>query len=103
MHRWPRVALASILVNPASLWWQMATAEGCRMDENKKSLVWRCSACGRLCLSLEPVDSPSWCGDCGGTAFHAAGPFSDPRGQFRAAFASGLAWPLVERRKGPRL
>jgi hypothetical protein len=73
------------------------------MDEPQKSLVWRCSACGRLRLSLEAVEPPLQCDDCDGSAFHAAGPFSDPRKQFRAASASGLGWPLVERRKGPRL
>ena len=82
------------------------TADGLSNDSAELSLVWRCSACGRLTLALEPVSIPSDCSDCGSMTFHSAGPLDDPRAAFRAAFSAaangGLGWPLTERRRVAR-
>jgi hypothetical protein len=67
------------------------------------SLAWRCCDCGRLLLFLEPCPSPDSCADCAGLDFQSIGPLNDPRTTYRKAAAQALKWPLVERRKTPRL
>ncbi len=77
--------------------------DGWSDDGHTLSLAWRCCDCGRLLLFLEPCPSPGSCADCAGTSFQSIGFLNDPRATYRNAAAQALKWPLIERRKAPRL
>jgi len=71
-----------------------------------KSLAWRCKACGRIHLTLEPQAPPAQCVDCDAIEFISIAPSSDARRTYREVAEGMLPAPIGEprarRRKASR-
>jgi ribosomal protein S27E len=63
----------------------------------ERSLAWRCTACGRLRMFVDPAPNPARCEGCGRTILVAAGPAGDRRRTYREPGSI-----IGERRRIPR-